>query len=894
MFSNALKSFSSNISANYTIAPQPSSTSGPWRIFDAKRKNTGKAVSVFVFDKKTLEPQGGGLGGRGNAASLKRAHEEVIDRLRREASSLARLRHPSVLELVEPVEETRNGGLMFATEHVTASLASLLHEKDEQERAGGVGGRGSRYVVEEQDGTRRRRELEIDELEIQKGLLQLGKGLEFLHESAGLVHANLTPEAVLVNAKGDWKIAGLGFCGPHASSTAATSLAPISLHEVLNHDPRLPKSVQLNLDYSSPDFVLDNQLVASADMFSLGLLVIALYNSPHTSPLSTGGSLSGYKRTFASSSTVPSQSNNFLVPSSNPLPPRLASELLPRLITRRAAQRMSAREFQEASYFDNILVSTIRFLDALPAKTANEKAQFMRGLPRIISQFPRSVLEKKVLPALLDEMKDKELLAPILANVFVMVKIMPTGKRPFTEKVVPKLREVFLAKSNAANERDTGREAGLMVILENMQIAAENCPGKEFREDILPILELALESPTHGLVDAALGTLPHVLPVLDFSTIKNELFPVIATGFAKTSSLAIKVRGLEAICVLCGGSNGANVNNDDLNGLGDQEKKSSTSSSAMLDKFTVQEKVVPLLKGIKTKEPGVMMAALKVFKKVGQVADTDFLAMEVLPLLWAFSLGPLLDLQQFEVFMELIRSLSGKIEREHTRKLREMSRENANAALGVRHPGVSRTGSSVAFASSGLQNSEDVDFAALVSGRNATKPGGEDLMNDWGAPTAQPARPQPNNGVPTFAWQTTSSTAQPSLASAMGSYGLQANGQSSHRAITPDQTLSSFATLTPSMPWSQPLQPTSPSVIPLRPAQPLSATGAGSQINWAAASKPVSVGQTAMSGRAFGLPPPPTNTQRVGVGVNGMMAGTQPQAQPGGPKKGLDQYESLL
>jgi SCY1-like protein 2 len=43
--------------------------------------------------------------------------------------------------------------------------------------------------------------LEIDELEIQKGLLQVSKALEFLHENAGLVHGNLTPDAVLVNAK---------------------------------------------------------------------------------------------------------------------------------------------------------------------------------------------------------------------------------------------------------------------------------------------------------------------------------------------------------------------------------------------------------------------------------------------------------------------------------------------------------------------------------------------------------------------------------------------------------------------------------------------------------------------------------------------------------------------
>lgn len=202
MFSNALKSFSSNISSNYTLSPQPASYSGPWKIYDAKKKSTGKAASVFVFEKKSLEPpSGASFGGRSAASGLKRAQEEVVERLKKEASSLARLRHPSILELAEPVEETRGGGLMFATEPVTASLAGLLLEKDEQEKAGGVGGRRSRYVIEEADGQKRRRELEIDELEIQKGLLQIAKGLEFLHESAGLVHANLTPEAIFINAK---------------------------------------------------------------------------------------------------------------------------------------------------------------------------------------------------------------------------------------------------------------------------------------------------------------------------------------------------------------------------------------------------------------------------------------------------------------------------------------------------------------------------------------------------------------------------------------------------------------------------------------------------------------------------------------------------------------------
>lgn len=203
MFSNALKSISAtNITGNYSISPNQTSAAGPWKIYDCKKKSTGKAYSLFVFDKKGLDSHGNGLsGGRSSGASFKREVEELVHRLKKEASSLAKLRHPSILELVEPVEETRGGGLQFVTESVTASLSSVLADKDDQERSGGPGGRGSRFVTEDADGVRRRRELEIDELEIQKGLLQISKALEFLHENAGLVHGNLTPDAVLINAK---------------------------------------------------------------------------------------------------------------------------------------------------------------------------------------------------------------------------------------------------------------------------------------------------------------------------------------------------------------------------------------------------------------------------------------------------------------------------------------------------------------------------------------------------------------------------------------------------------------------------------------------------------------------------------------------------------------------
>ena len=897
MFSSALKSFASNISSNYTISTTPTSISGAWKIYDGKKKSTGKTVSIFVFERKSLEPHSGGLSRGSGGSSLRRLHDEVIVRIKKEANLLARLRHPSILELAEPIEDTRSGGLMFATEPVTASLAGLLQEKDDQERAGGVGARSSRFVVEEADGQKRRREFEIDELEIQKGLLQVAQGLEFLHESAGLVHGNLTPEAIFVNVKSDWKIAGFGFAGPPDESNTQSTMAPLSLSEAMYHDPRLPRSIQLELDYTSPDFAMDSNISTSADMFSLGLLLLSLYNSPHTSPIKSNSNLSTYKKLFSSSSTTPSVSNNFL--SSRPLPNDLKSAVLPRLITRRPAQRMNAREFQQSAFFDNILVSSIRFLDTLPAKMPNEKSQFMRGLPKILDQFPKSVLDKKVLPAMLEETKDRELLSLILQNVFKIIKILPSGQRAMSDKILPQLRNIFILGNTKAGpaERDTAKEAGLVVVLENMSLIGDNCNGKEFKDCMLPIIILGLESPTHAIVDKSLGCLPTILSTLDFSSIKNELFPTVASVFSKTSSLGIKVRGLEAFVILCGGSASDNSDlGDDLDGSMNSAKKPKANSSAVLDKYTVQEKIVPLLKAMKTKEPAVMMAALAVFKQVGKIADAEFLAMEALPILWSFSLGPLLNLQQFQAFMDLIKTLSSRIEQEQIRKLKEISSSSSRSIDQARSNDLMSMGSVNGLST----NNEDVgenEFERLVLGKKPLHNTGTDMLGD----ALQPQNYSQPQLQPTYSWQSQNlNTSQRPNTNSMTTLNPQ------YRTITPDQSLNSFTPLNPSpilpsnantagMNVLAPMQPTRPSAWPNIPAQQ---TSIQPQSSYSIPSPPQQ-NQSINTFSSFSIAPPPSiNTNLSTIRPSGTNLTNGPmQPRPGPPqqkKSGLDAYESLL
>jgi SCY1-like protein 2 len=335
-------------------------------------------------------------------------------------------------------------------------------------------------------------------------------------------------------------------------------------------------------------------------------------------------------------------------------------------------------------------------------------------------------------------------------------------------------------------------------------------------------------------------SLPVVLPVLDFSTIKNELFPVIAAVFTRTNSLAIKVRGLQAFVILCGGSTDAAAD-DGLNGLAAQNKSTSSSSSA-LDKYTMQEKIVPLIKGIKTKEPAVMMAALNVMRIVGQTADADFVAMDLLPILWSMSLGPLLELKQFQTFMDLIKTLSRRVEDEQTRKLQELS--GSNGTVGAASEDFMAFGGVTGTTFDTSNGATEDDFESLVKGRGGGPGAGSSGNNGFAswddAPvprassssalgaTASVSRSSTSTpNAPAFSW----STPPPQPTSPPSHAGAVKSQQASFRTVTPD--LGRFESLTPSSTqFSQPMQPTQ------QVRQP--ATSSSSSVNWSTASSAAS------------------------------------------------------
>lgn len=277
--------------------------------------------------------------------------------------------------------------------------------------------------------------------------------------------------------------------------------------------------------------------------------------------------------------------------------------------------------------------------------------------------------------------------------------------------------------------------------------------------------------------------------------------------------------------ILCGGSTEAGAD-DGLDGLGGDANKR-TSSSTALDKFTMQEKIVPLIKAIKTKEPAVMMAALNVLRIVGRAVDAEFVAVDILPVLWSMSLGPLLNLRQFQGFMDLIRTLSRRVEEEQTRKLQDLS--GSDPAVAAPHEDFVGFGGLSGTAFDQGNEADTDDFESLVKGKPVVSPTHAPTnWDDMGPPAtakmtksstaaARLSKGPPSPAEPTFSWSTAAPTAPPR---APGSF-VASNSQLPSLGAS-SSALTRFEALSPSQTqFSQPMQPLKPtSPASNQPASP--------------------------------------------------------------------------
>ncbi|KAI5617755.1 SCY1-like protein 2 [Silurus asotus] len=215
-----------------------------WRIYNGTKKSTKQEVAVFVFDKKVVDRY------------QKFEKDQIIDSLKRGVQQLTRLRHPRLLTVQHPLEESRDC-LAFCTEPVFASLANVLGQWDNLP---------SPVPTDI-------KEHKLFDVETKYGLLQISEGLSFLHNGVKMVHGNLCTENIILNKSGAWKIMGFDFS---ISSSNPSDAEP--KYVCKEWDPNLPPLCLPNPEYVAPEYILSVSCETASDMYSLGVVMHAVFN----------------------------------------------------------------------------------------------------------------------------------------------------------------------------------------------------------------------------------------------------------------------------------------------------------------------------------------------------------------------------------------------------------------------------------------------------------------------------------------------------------------------------------------------------------------------------------------------------------------------------------------
>lgn len=110
----------------------------------------------------------------------------------RSAQHLARLKHPLVLRLLSPLEETRTQ-MVFVTEAVVSSLADYLTVCEGPPPPLSVSHPGNHASPSA---------VRMSELELKHGVLQMADAIHFLHSGASMAHRGICPHAVFIARAG--------------------------------------------------------------------------------------------------------------------------------------------------------------------------------------------------------------------------------------------------------------------------------------------------------------------------------------------------------------------------------------------------------------------------------------------------------------------------------------------------------------------------------------------------------------------------------------------------------------------------------------------------------------------------------------------------------------------
>lgn len=593
--------------------------------------NERKLFSVFLFDKNQLD----------NTPRSDR--EAVLEHIKKGVTQLTRLRHPAILTVHHPLEESRSS-LAFVTEHVFGHVDSILKEqrgrrvKPNEKQAGNLvdlsqdlGPKDSDY----QQGT-----CQLDEIQIKAGLLQVCDGLKFLHNGAKILHRNLCLENIFVDSNNTWKIAGFEFScnhtqsqtGPNGSESAATDISlniveftPKQINSPLYPSLRFtcktnPSVIVPNWSCSAPEHSNCDQVTLSSDVYSLGIVSCALLGKDaDLADLSYEYGLMSdtYKRGIRLRELADKLPTNF-------------KSIIMKYAAINAESRPTLDDYQNLAIFADQQVQAIRDLDSQFGWDRLRKIDFFNRLRDILPCLSHQLKINRIAQSLFQDFVDPEMIPYVLPNILIIAK--DSTPTEFKTKIFPNLKASFriLEPKSVPN-----------MLLDNLEILGDRARHclPEFQQTAFTLIKYLLKM-DQQMQEKCLLVLPRVKRYVDEKSLSELIVPELKRLQKETTVQCIRVKILECL----------------------------KDMVDIMSQRMVTHHVLSLLLEMPAQEADVIAATTSLVRMMSNCSnvqlDKELISNKILPLLVPFTTKGDLHLQQFDQLMSLIKQLMDRIERE--------------------------------------------------------------------------------------------------------------------------------------------------------------------------------------------------------------------------------------
>ena len=463
----------------YNITKEPFLTGGYlnlWKIHKGVHKERKQNVCIFVYQKKEL------------SKFKKEEQNDILNALKKEAQSLIKYKHPSILGIVEPLIEDKNS-IGFVTEEFNHTLSSWIEK------------------------------INPSKLEIKQMIIELCKVINFLHSDAHSIHTNFNPYNIFIDKEYKIKISGLNF---------AINDPPLQGGEI-----NISSGATPNLSYCAPEIIKNSKAFYTSDIFSVGLIIYNLLNYHLKS--SNRVLLELNNNNVLSYNSALMNMNNLLKKSNFE---NEDMNLLNLLLNIEPQNRPGIKELLDNEWFNDPKLKALNFLENLNANEQSKNIEFLQKLPKIIYMFENKIILNRFLPSLLNALKNENLINSSLPAIFSICE-NTNLKLSFSSNVWPHLKELFKLKSLPA--------ASIYFLISKVQYIGDNISNSEFTSNFLNLICKAMDCNVAKIQTIVAENLQYITKKIDSLAFKNQIYPRILQIIANTNSRPLKIEFLKKI-----------------------------------------------------------------------------------------------------------------------------------------------------------------------------------------------------------------------------------------------------------------------------------------------------------------------------------------------------------